>query len=512
MAYIIPAWAPTDEGLTTEVMVNIAQLFKEHQVAYELTFLQSMPWLRNQLRVNHLTDAHWWSAFDALQRVDIQTGAPLGVYDLPLPADVDRVFWHDQVILLRGEQNYGSIRTRPGGYVGGTTVNTDFGTTSATYDDRGFCSIERDYDQDHQLLATRWYTPTGELAMTQTPSGAVTVYHADQTTASFPTLAAALLTVLQAHLQPQTAVLAWPNSRTLSVILALAKQRPVTTVLPLKLPNQLDLSELLHASAHVVAPTPTVTADAAARFHAELTAANTSMIPPYPTTFDLGHSTESPVTELLWLVNGLPEPGMQTVTKELLARLLADDAITVVIHTATGGQADTLRTAFQTGIVAAHSLDAKKGEPEFVAALLRKEDPYKDLTDEDRKRITPDIRMLLTQVGRVTLRVQAPARDLHADMQEARVLIDLGTPPQLYAQTLAISAGVPQINLQASGYMHDRETGYLVAEPRGVDDALSYYLDTFTHWNTSLVASVAEGERYAAPRLLEQWKELLTHG
>ena len=61
-------------------------------------------------------------------------------------------------------------------------------------------------------------------------------------------------------------------------------------------------------------------------------------------------------------------------------------------------------------------------------------------------------------------------------LDRARVLIDLGTPPDLYAQIAAISAGVPQIVLNAEQLVEHEKNGLVLqGDINNLTKAIKYY-------------------------------------
>ena len=62
-------------------------------------------------------------------------------------------------------------------------------------------------------------------------------------------------------------------------------------------------------------------------------------------------------------------------------------------------------------------------------------------------------------------------------MATARMMIDVGTVPQAYAQMAAISVGIPQVNRQSSEFVHHGKNGYLIDDLGQLPRAISYFTD-----------------------------------
>ncbi|MFH0358345.1 accessory Sec system protein Asp1 [Streptococcus sp. A27] len=94
-------------------------------------------------------------------------------------------------------------------------------------------------------------------------------------------------------------------------------------------------------------------------------------------------------------------------------------------------------------------------------------------------------------------------------LDTTRLVLDLGQVPHLYTQIASISAGIPQVNHQASEYVTHGENGWIVTGIKDLTEAVAYYFDGLTNWNRSLVSTVQKMGDYTSGRIIDQWKELL---
>jgi accessory secretory protein Asp1 len=94
-------------------------------------------------------------------------------------------------------------------------------------------------------------------------------------------------------------------------------------------------------------------------------------------------------------------------------------------------------------------------------------------------------------------------------LQEARVYIDSGALPDLWLQSQAVSAGVPQIIRREDEFLLMGINGVVCLELDALFPAAGRFLDRLRKWNQALVADAALLEEFTADKLLTQWQEIL---
>ncbi len=95
-------------------------------------------------------------------------------------------------------------------------------------------------------------------------------------------------------------------------------------------------------------------------------------------------------------------------------------------------------------------------------------------------------------------------------MDRARVLIDLGTPPDLYAQIAAISAGVPQIVLNAEQLVEHEKNGLVLqGDINNLTKAIKYYTQELKYWNEAMMYAVAKISELTGGNLAKRWQTWL---
>ena len=89
-------------------------------------------------------------------------------------------------------------------------------------------------------------------------------------------------------------------------------------------------------------------------------------------------------------------------------------------------------------------------------------------------------------------------------MHLVRLVIDLGSRPDVFTQMAALSAGVPQLNSTKSPYVTPMKNGRLVLSQEDFQEALAYYLDSLKHWQEARVYSVQQLKHHSGRALQEK--------
>ena len=94
-------------------------------------------------------------------------------------------------------------------------------------------------------------------------------------------------------------------------------------------------------------------------------------------------------------------------------------------------------------------------------------------------------------------------------LQEARVYIDGAKIPDLWLQSQAVSAGVPQIVRRADELLIPDQNGAVCLQLDQMMPQASQYLDHLRKWSESLVADATLLEQFTADKLFAQWQEAI---
>lgn len=111
--------------------------------------------------------------------------------------------------------------------------------------------------------------------------------------------------------------------------------------------------------------------------------------------------------------------------------------------------------------------------------------------------------------NRIEFRVQPTLLSIRNDFQRTRLYIDISDKYDLQMQSLAISAGIPQITKAKTDFIEDYKNGRITRRISELEPALSYFLENLSNWNNALVKNVTIIEDFSPQIILEKWRQAL---
>lgn len=105
---------------------------------------------------------------------------------------------------------------------------------------------------------------------------------------------------------------------------------------------------------------------------------------------------------------------------------------------------------------------------------------------------------------RMNLKFFVDESQLLKQLEKVRLIVDLSRNPDLYTQTLGISAGIPQINIVETEYVETFKNGYIISGLNNLKDAYQYYLLDLKHWNQALVYAISKIGDYTSGTVVEK--------
>lgn len=94
-------------------------------------------------------------------------------------------------------------------------------------------------------------------------------------------------------------------------------------------------------------------------------------------------------------------------------------------------------------------------------------------------------------------------------LADHRIIVDLGSTPDLYLQIAGISAGLPLVLNTESQYVSHRENGWILKSASELEEALRYYLSGLSNWNQSLIWSLRRISEYTNGTIVDRWKRAM---
>ncbi|KRL01000.1 accessory Sec system protein Asp1 [Liquorilactobacillus capillatus] len=220
---------------------------------------------------------------------------------------------------------------------------------------------------------------------------------------------------------------------------------------------------------------------------------NIEQITPFDSRLRLGKSQRIRELKIFWLIEGLTQPEMRIVLRQLLLLMKADKRIELTVAAYSEYEMST-----ETFAQIANETIAKNGLAEyftFNSENLTKSDSELNEIDKKSKK----------NICWQTIYVED---DIIKEVSDVRLIIDLSMQPNLFLQIAGISAGVPQINIVKTSYVEDHKNGLIIDQLDGLSEAVDYYLEGLAHWNNALMYAATKISEYSSSNLIKKWKQI----
>ena len=134
---------------------------------------------------------------------------------------------------------------------------------------------------------------------------------------------------------------------------------------------------------------------------------------------------------------------------------------------------------------------------ELAIEDIRKTDSWKNLVKA------------INVYNRIEFRVQPTLLSIKNDFHKARLYVDINEKYNLQLQSLAISAGIPQITKVKTDFIEDKKNGAVVRRISELEPALTFFLQNLSNWNNALVKNISVIEDFSPQIILEKWRDVL---
>ncbi|WP_278926051.1 accessory Sec system protein Asp1 [Staphylococcus auricularis] len=182
MKHFIPAWYSQkrwwadktepfyNKRLVTEFddLISLMNMHQKHQIDFDILVLNYFPDLRTFLHRHQLFEANYWSLFDEIQGFSHRTPQAIDYRRLQWSEDTEFVFTPFLMKSVTGPSTYTNIYFNQEGYL---VWLEDFEGTKKQrryiFDDRGWLSAIRNYDEDGHDVNQQYMTADGDCILTE---------------------------------------------------------------------------------------------------------------------------------------------------------------------------------------------------------------------------------------------------------------------------------------------------------------------------------------------------------
>lgn len=530
MIYLIPNWKQTDNHLESDRILNITKLFTENGEQYKLFLLNHLPFLRYKAQEHSLLSDCYWRAYDVIQNISLQEGHPLGLEDLSFPNDVETIYTPFGIVLFQRNKKIGEIKFNKYGCIEGVKYFKEAYDYFEYYDDRGFLSLIEYLTKQNLVTKREYFNEYGEKTITElldgTPQIIIEEAGADCLKAKdFFTMDEVVAEVLKMELDQindrDKQIITTTEDDILRVTQAIQEEEQLVRIISDDdALNSYDKNLFIRS----LKKAKCIVTDTKAKSHElltvkkanpELVDTKVATIPMFNTELSLGMSNSIAQLIIYWRIEQLTD-FLLDANQIFIKSLIDNTKYSLIVEVATRLQQSELQD-YQKEIIdsyfevdsesddfkkTAHFIEAKRTKhlykaDELAIEDIRKGDSWKNLVQA------------INVYNRIEFRVQPTLLSVRNDFHKTRLYVDINEKYDLQMQSLAISAGIPQLAKVKTDFIEEQKNGKIVRRTSELEPALTFFLQNLSNWNNALVKNVSVIEDFSPQIILEKWRDVL---
>ncbi|MBM7643487.1 accessory Sec system protein Asp1 [Streptococcus loxodontisalivarius] len=499
-----PLWFRVFERMTFDDTINQLKMFRQSQEDVSLLILNYQPQLRYFMHKQDVVGTDYWSFFDDIQNIQLQTTDSISFKDLNWPEGTRFVYSPFAVLAMRGQELLAYIHFAENGNLHHIEfVANGKAKHRYVFDDRGFVSSILYFNEDGHEAYQDYLNQNGVWQVREFLGGNNRLLinplsdknFKQEEYQSWEELLTERLALLQEGMsQDDCLVIASDRQHNHLLESVFPEQKKVLSFFNKRysLTESDDLKQSLSQADLVVVDTESQE-KALLDMIEKLGVDNAKMtrLSSFDTRLRLGHSQTIKELIIYFYIDTISEAEL-------------DQALMTLLDVMDNNPLVNLRMiSFNTGL-------NKDGLNQNIAAKIQKYfDPENFYTNAEalgENNLEEDEEL---ENYRVQIETFTNENQIISALDTARLVLDLGQEPDLYTQIASISAGVPQINQVTSDYVSHQENGWILEDLTELNQAIGYYFDGLANWNASLVYAVQKMGDYTSGRLLTEWKTLL---
>lgn len=521
MFYFIPSWYNQSrpwyhntqlwfrilERMTFDDTVNQIKMFHQAEEEVGLLVLNYQPQFRYYLHKQDLLQNPYWSFFDDIQNISSQSVKPLSFKELNWPDGVQFLYSPFAVLVRQGSVDLAVIHFAQDGnlfYI--EFLEKGRVTKHYLFDDRGFLSSILYFDAEGREFCQDYLNENGVLQVREhlqpNPQGQIEISpYADHTFKEqfyedWPQLIRERLNLfVQSECEVDDKLVVASHAQHNDLILdVFTQQQMVFSFFGDRLSLELTPSNqrvMDHASLLVVDRKKQEEELRQLMKDAGRSQKELLRVSPYDTRLRLGHSQILKEQDIYFFLDGLSHQEIQETLAILLDFMAKHEDVTISLVTF-----DRNRNLKDQEIWITNYIYRNLNPVDFFQLA---DTGNENQLEEDEVR----------ELSRVSFHLLTNENDIITALDSARLVLDLGSEPDIYTQIASISAGVPQINRVETDFVSHQKNGWVLSPEANLETALHFYLDGLANWNRSLVYTVQKMADYTSGRILEQWRQLL---
>ncbi|WP_057876748.1 accessory Sec system protein Asp1 [Liquorilactobacillus aquaticus] len=517
MFYIIPSWSSNTLRIEYDFILKIIQMFKKENKKIKILNITYLPNLAYQLNQFGLLNIPKWQVYDVIQNVSFDVGNPLSIDDIINDSSVEKVYHPQGVLIMKQGRLICKLEMFEDRFLSKATYyNSENISHIDIFDARGFLSKRVHYSEDNKMSFTELFNPFGEtvLIIDHEKNDRVKILNCNSETikeknyASMHELIYEVTNNFLAKEQEKINLIA-PVDQRIWFYTEKAKEKLKTVHFVQE--NNLEtkkifLPRLLADRSVIVFPSDNFIAENNSK---------KNVISPYATELKLGISNSLSEQIIFWHVQDVAEHSIRKYINLILKTVIKSNDRKIIINLGNANLYTFIheiikRMIEETFEVSTDSEDFNWTRNYLIAKKEKKVTIELENMAKIKKMSTEWVQNVKAceAFDRISIEIDSRPAYFEKRLKKSRLLIDVGTYPNIYLQTRAISVGIPQINTVKTRYVKNFKNGIVLEQEDDIIDALNFFLDSLSNWNKALVNNVKKIEIFSGESIVQQIESL----
>ncbi|MBS7576334.1 MULTISPECIES: accessory Sec system protein Asp1 [unclassified Enterococcus] len=524
MIYLIPNWQQENFVMTNDRILEIAKLFDNRAIDYEVMLTNYMPFLRYKLANCQIK---YCQVFDVIQDIHLEKGHPITISDLSFPAFSEFVYSPFGINVIQNQKLFAEIIFNEFGCIAKVKYYQKNDYHIDYYDERGFLSA-RFFYVEATLVKREFFNEYHEHTLTEYLGVNPRVIieknnHPAISKKEYPNLAAVISEVLKSKLvsmEQSNDVITTIDKNILEITSEIQRNLSLIRLVPdnvdLKQYSSDELKDLMLRSKAIVTDTvrqSNVLTDFQF-IHPALTEVKIALIPLFNAELRLGSSNFVDDMIIYWRISKLSAEILD-FNETLISKLFAEESYRLILSLMSTEDQQVMVNKIRDIIDTYYGIDSQTEDFNKIEKFIL-DKRNKKLLKVDEDAIEPlrkskkwsDYVAAIHAYHRIEYRVNSQLYEIQADLSVARLYIDINEKQNLQIHILALSVGIPQILSHSSDYIINRINGLVLDDSLSKDQVIDFFLKKLNHWNIALVKNIEVLEQFDADCVIEKWRRV----
>lgn len=512
MIVFIPAWdSISNDGLSSDDLMGQIKSYVSGKDSYSVLIPHYIPYLRYFLHKYDLLESQYTNVFDIIQGTVGMEQKKIQLQDLSFPEKCELYYTPFHILVYLENQEIGRVCFGEEGYISEVQYIENGETTSVeVYDDRGFLSSVK-YYKSCKIFYTEFLDINGVCVIKYYADGQCEVNRNKVPVkyGKYQSMGALIYEIIEKTLEEfynlRAIVISLTNDNISYLSKSSYQNKMILSVFQNRIRNYSHIQEEIK---NLLIQVPSVITENTEqkKYLSALSSLEEKIqtITPYDTRFELSISQELE-QEILYVDLRNNTRVQSALVIDILLKYVLDKRnqeeksrkFKVIFRTNTQNDATMYRMLYMSKL------------RDLLPVSFDKIEIFREVQDESLFELTDDESLFQRLQEVFEFLVVRNDEELFKIIHRTRLIIDLSSPPDLFTQISGISAGLPQINLSKTVYVHHLRNGLIIKSLDDLYGAVEYYLENLSNWQQARMWAANAIKKYSGYALYKRLQNMV---